>query len=385
MSGVLIAGAGLAGARCAERLRSGGYPGRIRMIGEEPVPPYRRPALSKELLAGAAGLGELRLRSPDWWKEAGIELELGRRVERIDVDRRRATLQGGSELGWDTLVVATGSRARALRGVEFVRGMHSLRSFQDALALRSELRPGRRFVVVGAGFIGTEVASTAVELGVEVTLVDPSPPLSRVLGREVSGLLAERYRARGIDLRVGPGLDRVDAPERRVRGVRLTDGNHVACDSLLVAIGAEPAVPAGLSSSPEGGIVTDAAGRTCVDGVYACGDVARSMHPLLGRHVRVEHWADAAAQGTAVAETILGVEPAARELPLFWSDQFGLRLQYVGHASEWSRVELDGGPDEFRALYVGGDGRPLAALVANRPRELGRLRRELADALPRAA
>jgi len=122
MSGVLIAGAGLAGARCAERLRSGGYPGRIRMIGEEPVPPYRRPALSKELLAGAAGLGELRLRSPDWWKEAGIELELGRRVERIDVDRRRATLQGGSELGWDTLVVATGSRARALRGVELVRG-----------------------------------------------------------------------------------------------------------------------------------------------------------------------------------------------------------------------------------------------------------------------
>jgi 3-phenylpropionate/trans-cinnamate dioxygenase ferredoxin reductase component len=385
VSGVLIAGAGLAGARCAERLRSGGHQGPIRMVGEEPVPPYRRPALSKELLAGTAGLGELRLRSPGWWDEAGIELALGRRIEWIDVERRRATLQGGSELDWDTLVVATGSRARILPGLAPARGMHSLRSFQDALALRNELRPGRRIVVIGAGFVGTEVASTALGLGVEVTLVDPSPPLSRVLGQEVSALLAARYREHGIDLRTGAALERLDVAEGRVRGVFLADGNRVACDALLVAVGAEPAVPAGLPSAAEGGIATDSGGRTCFDGVYACGDVARSMHPLLGRHVRVEHWSDAAAQGTAVAETILGIESVPRGLPLFWSDQFGLRLQYVGHATEWSRVELDGGPDEFRALYLDCDGRPLAALVANRPRELGRLRRELADALPRAA
>jgi NADPH-dependent 2,4-dienoyl-CoA reductase/sulfur reductase-like enzyme len=385
MSGVVIVGAGLAGARCAERLRSGGYAGRIRLIGEEPVPPYRRPALSKELLSGAAGLGDLRLRTPAWWTEAEIELVLASRVIRIDPERRRAIVEGGSELAWETLVVATGSRARAIPGLAPVRGLHSLRSFQDALGLRAVLRPGRRIVVIGAGFIGTEVASTASALGVEITLVDPALPLVRVLGDEVAGLLATRYREHGVDLRTGTALERLEVDQDRVCGVHLTGGGHVDCDAVLVAIGAEPAVPPGLPSAPEGGIATDAAGRTSFEDVFACGDVARSMHPLLGRHVRVEHWADAASQGTAVAEAILGIDPAPRELPLFWSDQFGLRLQYVGHALEWSSVELDGDPDEFRALYLDADGRPLAALVANRPRELGRLRRELADALPRAA
>ena len=207
----------------------------------------------------------------------------------------------------------------------------------------------------------------------------------RALGEEVGELLAKRYREHGVDLRIGTALGRLDVAGGRVRGAHLTDGSRLDCDAVLVAIGAEPAVPPGLPADPEGGIAADAAGRTSLPGIYACGDVARAMHPLLGRQVRVEHWADAASQGTAVAEAILGVDPSPRELPLFWSDQFGLRLQYVGHASGWSSVELDGGPDEFRALYLDGDGRPLAALVANRPRELGRLRRELAEALPRAA
>ena len=385
MSGVVIVGAGLAGARCAERLRSGGYADRIRMIGEEPVAPYRRPALSKGLLAGDVGLGDIRLRTQDWWMESGIELTLGRRVEQIDPERRSVTLQGGSEIRWNTLVVATGSRARRLPSLPHARGVHTLRSLQDALGLRSGLRQGGRLVVVGAGFLGTEVASTANALGVAVTLVDPSPPLSRVLGDEIARLLAKRYRDHGIDLRVGVTLGRIDVAEGRVRGVRLNDGTSVAGDAVLIAVGAEPNVPRGLASSPAGGILTDAGGRTAFDDVYACGDVARSHHPLLGEYVRVEHWTDAAAQGSAVAETILGVDPARRELPFFWSDQFGLRLQYVGHAQEWARVELDGEFNEFQALYLDRDGRPLAALVANRPHELGRLRRDLADALPRAA
>ena len=196
------------------------------------------------------------------------------------------------------------------------------------------------------------MASTASALGVEITLVDPALPLVRVLGDDVAGLLATRYREHGIDLRTGTALERLDVDRGRVCGVHLTGGGGVRCDAVLVAIGAEPAVPPGLPSAPEGGIATDAAGRTSFEDVYACGDVARSMHPLLGRHVRVEHWADAASQGTVVAEAILGIDQAPRELPLFWSDQFGLRLQYVGHAPEWSAVELDGDPDEFRALYL---------------------------------
>ena len=383
MNGVGIVGAGLAGSRCAERLRSDGYSGRIRLVGEEPVGPYRRPALSKELLSGTAALGDLRLRSADWWEETGIELLLGRHVERIDPEARTAQLRGGVELDWDVLVIATGSRARSLASVPSVRGVHSLRSVQDALGLRRELRRGRRLVVIGAGFVGTEVASTASSLGVGVTLVDPNPPLARVLGAEVAALLAVRYREHGIDLRAA-GLDAVEVEDGAVRSIRLSDGSAVECDALLVAVGAEPAAPDGLGPAHDG-ISTDEQGRTAFAGVYACGDVARSHHAGLGRSVRVEHWTDAAAQGAAVADAILGLEPPRRELPFFWSDQFGLRLQYVGHALEWSSVELDGGPDEFRALYLDGDGRPLAGLVANRPRELGRLRHDIADALAQAA
>ena len=385
MNGVLIVGAGPAGTRCAERLRFGGYDGPMTLIGEEPLPPYRRPALSKEFLAGSVGLGDVRLRPPSWWREAEIELVLGRRVERVRPEERRVTLTDGSAREWDVLVIATGSRPRALRGLPNVRGIHTLRSFQDALRLRAELRPGRRIVIVGAGFIGSEVASTALSLGVEVTLVDPASPLSRVLGEQVSALLAVRYRDHGVDLRTGRALGSVESAEGRVSAVRLDDGTRVACDALLVAIGAEPAVPVGLPVAAGGAIATDERGQTSLAGIYACGDVACAMHPLLGRAVRVEHWADAAAQGVAVADAILGADPAPRELPLFWSDQFGLRLQYVGHAREWSRVELDDADDDFRALYFDGKGRPLAALVANRPRELRQLRQQLNDVLAAAA
>jgi 3-phenylpropionate/trans-cinnamate dioxygenase ferredoxin reductase component len=382
MSGVLIVGAGLAGARCAERLRSGGYDGQIRLVGEEPVPPYRRPALSKELLAGTAGLGEIQLRPAQWWADADIELQLGRRVERLDVERRRVLLRGGSELQARTLVIATGSHAKRLPGLPQVRGVHTLRSLQDALALRRELRVGRRLVIVGAGFVGTEVASTAASLGVAVTIVDPCPPLSRVLGAEVAAVLRQRYREHGVDVRETV-LDSVEANDR-VRRVRLADGATLECDALLVAVGAEPAVPEGIGGSTDG-IETDESGRTDFDGVYACGDAARSRHGRLGRSLRVEHWSDAAAQGIGVADAILGNEPKPRELPFFWSDQFGLRLQYVGHAPEWSGVELDGQADEFCARYFDDEGRLLAALAANRPRELGTLRRELVEALPQAA
>ena len=383
MSGVVIVGAGLAGPRCAERLRSSGYSGRIRLVGEEPVGPYRRPGLSKELLAGTAGLGDLRLRAPGWWEEAGIELMLGRRVERIDAVDRKVRLRGGEELRWEVLVIATGSRARALPSVPPVRGVHTLRSLQDALALRRELQAGRRLVVVGAGFVGTEVASTALAIGVDVTLVDPTPPLSRVLGGEVAALLVDRYRGHGIDLRQ-TGLDGVEVEQGAVRRVRLSDGAIVQCDALLLAVGAEPAAPPGLGAKGDG-IPTDERGRTGILDVYACGDVAHAWHPLLGRSVRVEHWTDASAQGAAVAEAILGLEPRDRELPFFWSDQFGLRLQYVGHAPAWSSVALDGGPEAFSALYRDESGRPLAALVANRAGELGRLRQQLRDGLPAAA
>jgi 3-phenylpropionate/trans-cinnamate dioxygenase ferredoxin reductase component len=375
---VVIVGAGLAGSRCAETLRAEGFDGRITLLGDEPVGPYERPALSKEYLLGKKERIELRPESH--WEEREIKLVLGRRVERVNPGM--GTIPGAPPA--DAIVIATGARARALP-FPCPQGVHTLRTATDALYLRNALTPGRRLAVIGAGFVGAEVASTARELGVEVTLIDlEETPLARVLGPDVGRLLAERYGRHGVDLRLGAGLGRfVVSSSGRLTGIELTDGVTVACDTALVAIGAAPACD--LLGDPRAGITTDACGRTEHPGVYACGDVAHSWRPSLGRHVRVEHWTSAAGQAAAVARAILGNAEPYDEVPYFWSDQFGLRLQHVGHADAPATTEIDGGADSFTAHYRDSDGRLLAALAANRPREIATLRRELAGGVAAAA
>lgn len=375
---VLIVGAGLAGSRCAETLRAEGFDGRVTLVGDEPVGPYERPALSKELLAGAKERVELR--PAEHWEERAIDLVLGRRVEPEEL--ARAAPGGRAVVGLpeaDAIVIATGAQARTLP-FPCPPGVHTLRTLADAERLRQALTPGSRLAVIGAGFVGAEVASTARSLGVDVALVDVEPaPLLRVLGAEVGGLLAERYRAHGVDLRLGAGLGRfLTSPAGELTGIELTDGSTLACDTALVAIGAAPACD--LMGDARAGIETDACGRTARPNVYACGDVARAFRPSLGAHLRVEHWTSAAGQAASVAHAILGSERPYDELPYFWSDQFGLRLQHVGHAEAPAAVELDGDATEFTARYLDADGRLLAALAANRPREIGSLRRELAGA-----
>jgi 3-phenylpropionate/trans-cinnamate dioxygenase ferredoxin reductase subunit len=374
---VLIVGAGLAGARCAETLRAGGYDRRVILVGEEQRPPYERPALSKELLAGTKGAETISLRPDGYWQEQNVELLLGTRIARIDGRSRTADTSEGRILPWGSLVLATGARARTLP--DLPAGVHVLRTLSNALALRHELRPGRRLAVVGAGFIGGEVATSASSLGVEVVVIEAaSVPLERVLGRDAGLLIAERYRGQGIDLRLGVGLAGFRrGPGGRVRGLLLTDGAEIACDVAVLGIGAEPVAPVGAPAGT-GGIPTDACGRTALPGVYACGDIASTFRPSLGRRIRVEHWTSAAAQGTAVAGAILGREAPYDEPPFFWSDQLGLRLQYVGHADGWTAVEIDGDIDSFTVRYLGEDGSLVAALLANRPREAATLRRELA-------
>ena len=346
-AGVLIVGAGLGGARCAEALRAGGYDGPLTLVGEEPTAPYERPALSKELLAGERPADDLLLRPTAWWDEHGIDLRLGRRVDAVEPERRRVWA-GGRELAYETLVLATGARARPLGAAA------TLRTLADALRLREALAARPRLAVIGAGFLGAEVASTATSLGVEVTLADVEPlPLSRVAGPEVGELLAERYREAGVRLRLGGPFD----PD--------------PCAHVLAAIGADPA---GELLGEPGPITTDRCGRTSFPHVYACGDVA-----LFGGE-RAEHWTRAAAQGAAVARAILGDPAPLRDQPYFWSDQFGLRLQMVGRADGWASVELDGSRDAFRARYLDADGRPLAVLLANRAGEVAAARRELAEA-----
>jgi 3-phenylpropionate/trans-cinnamate dioxygenase ferredoxin reductase component len=379
LSRVLVVGAGLAGARCAETLRAEGFAGEIVLAGEEPYPPYERPALSKEFLEAPRATEEILLRPARFWAEQGIELALGTRIGAVDAFRRTAVSDSGRSFPWDALVIATGARARRFPGVQ-LGGVHTLRSLADAVALREKLQPGRRLVLIGAGFVGTEVASTALHRGVEVVLLEAADgPLERVVGSEVSQLLAARYRAQGVDLRLGARLTSFRAgDDGAVRGVELADGTVIECDAVVVALGAipdHPSVP-GLSGADD--LATDACGRTSLPGVYACGDVATAWRPRLGASLRVEHWTNAARQGAAVARTILGREAPYDDVSYFWSDQFGMRLQYVGHAESWSSVELDGDEESFSALYRGRNGQLLAALLVNRGLEVGAVRRELA-------
>lgn len=382
---VVIVGAGLAGSRCAETLRAEGFDGRIVLVGDEALPPYERPALSKEYLAGERERIELRPR--EVWRERDIELVLGQRVDRLDLANR--TYAGGPPA--DALVISTGARARMLPG-PVPEGVLTLRAAADADRLRSELTgapltqqragagrrdPARCLAIVGAGFVGAEVASTARQLGVDVTLIDLTPaPLSRVLGEAAGEVLARRYRSHGVELRMGVGLSRIlTSSEGRVKGLELADGSVVGCDVALIAIGAEPASE--LLGGDRAGIETDACGRTALAGVFACGDVASAWRPSLGAHVRVEHWTSAAGQAAAVAHAILGRTRPYDDLPYFWSDQFGLRLQHVGHPHGWETTEVEGDESSFCVRFLDAQHRLLGALVANRPRDIGALRREV--------
>jgi 3-phenylpropionate/trans-cinnamate dioxygenase ferredoxin reductase subunit len=359
---VLIAGAGLAGARAAETLRAEGFDGRVLLVGEEPVAPYERPALSKEFLAGARDEASLLLRRPDFWHERRIELLLGQRVEAVDAAARTARTSRGDRVRFDQLVVATGARPRRLP-LDAPAGVHELRTLADARALREELAPGARLVVIGGGFVGAEVASTARPLGAEVTIVEAAPaPVARVLGDAVGRILAERWRAHGVDVRLQTGLAafRADA-SGRVGSVLLTDGSELRADAVLVGVGVEP--------------VRDLLPERPATHVHPAGDV-----------VGPGHWTSAALDGAAAARRILGLPVAPPPPHYVWSDQFGLRLQVVGTPAPDAELEVRGDADSFAVHYLDDAGRTRAALLANRPAEAAALRRLLAeDALAWAA
>ena len=377
---ILIVGAGLAGARCAEALRAGGHDGRIVVAGEEPHPPYERPALSKELLVGSRTASDLALREPGFWAARDIELRPGARIDALDL-RGRHAVAGPHEFRWATLVVATGVRARRLPGLDGLPGIHHLRTLDDAAGLRHALVPGARLVIVGAGFVGLEVASSALRLGVDVTVVDPAAvPFERTLGPEVGALLAERVRAAGIDLRLDTPVRGV-AGRGRVEAIEL-GGGRLECDAVLVGVGARPNAEllAGvLDLAPDGGIPVDQRGRTAAPGVHACGDVASVGLPERGGAVRLEHWSAAAATAAATAGGILGQAPRRAPVPFFWSDQFGWRIQALGHVDPGLRVTAEGDADAFVARYRDRRGTLRAAVAAGRPGVLPELRRELAD------
>jgi 3-phenylpropionate/trans-cinnamate dioxygenase ferredoxin reductase component len=336
---VVVIGTGLAGVRCAETLRAEGFDGRIVVVGEERHAPYERPALSKDLLAGTRD--DIALRTPFHWHELGIELVLGARVDRV---RDGVASAGQRSWRFDRLVLATGARPRRLPDARCPR-LHHLRTLDDARALREQLRPGRKLVVVGSGFVGAEVASTAARMGIDVTVVEAaSAPLGGLLGEDAGAVLEHAYRRHGIELRLGASVKRIDA-----RSTVLVDGTRLAHDLVLVGIGVEP---------------------------------VRELHAeralLAGDMTGSGHWSAAAEQGAAAARRLLGLPGAPPQPSFVWSDQLGFRLQIVGQPQQATRVELEGDETAFVARYFDVAGTMLGAVAANRPAATADLRRELA-------
>jgi NADPH-dependent 2,4-dienoyl-CoA reductase/sulfur reductase-like enzyme len=383
---VAVVGASLAGLSAARALRTQSYDGRIVVIGDEGYAPYDRPPLSKEFLAGTASLDEIALGAPDD-EDLGLEWRLRTTAVGLDHLSRSVLLHDGSEIRADGVVLATGARARRLPGSEGLDGVHVLRSLEDAVSLREDLVAAERLVVIGAGFIGAEVASTARGLGLEVTVVETQPvPLAGPLGAEMGAVCAELHADHGTHLLTGTGVAGL-VGTNRVEAVELTDGTRLPADVVVVGIGATPNIEwlAHSGVALGNGILTDARGATNIPGVVAVGDCAAAWSASAERHVRIEHWTNALEQPATAVATLLGAgEPAPTPVPYFWSDQYGARIQFAGSRREGDVARVLEGSCADRSFLVvyERDGQPVAVLGVNQPRLFTRWRRQLRSAVP---
>lgn len=403
MERVVVVGASLAGLRAAESLRTDGFEGEVVVIGAEVHRPYDRPPLSKKLLAGEWEPDRIHLRQPDSFDELDVEWRLGVVASGLDVHQNLLRLSDGTEVGFDGCIIATGAACRRLPEQSRHAHVHELRTLDDALRLRADLAEGdHHVVVIGAGFIGLEVAATARQLGNRVTVLESAPaPLIRGLGAEMGAAIGAMHTERGVDVRCGVSVDRLDEA-----GVLLSGGELIESGVVVVGIGVVPNTDwlAGSGLEIRDGVVCDEtlnarrADGGLRAGVYAAGDVLRWPNPLFAEEMRVEHWTNAAEQGAAAASNLLAVsrgeepEPYA-PVPFFWSDQFDIRVQFLGRAFADDEVVVAAGAVEdgkFLALYRAGD-RLHGALGVNAPRWVMKMRGSLAEgaswdeALERAA
>lgn len=370
---VVIAGAGQAGAQAAISLRQWGFAGSIAIVGDEPCPPYGRPPLSKDFLKGVLEQERLFLKTEAWFENNGVELHSGVSATAVDRTGRVVAIADGRELAYDALILATGSNPRPLRceGAG-LGGVFQLRSIADANAIRPSLVPDARLVIVGAGYVGLEVAAVARTLGLAVTVLEATERvLARVAGPVVSEFFEKEHRARGVDVRCNARLDAFEG-EATLAAVRLADGERIAADLAVVGVGILPrdelAKACGLRC--EDGIVVDRDARTSDPAVFAIGDCARRPLVHYGREGRLESVHNAIEQGKLAAAAILGRGRPAEDLPWFWSDQYDLKLQIAGLSAGYDRVVVRGDPGarKFAAFYL-REGRLLAVDAIGMPME----------------
>jgi 3-phenylpropionate/trans-cinnamate dioxygenase ferredoxin reductase subunit len=365
----VIVGASLTGAKAAETLRKEGFDGRVVLVGEEPVRPYERPPLSKEYLRGEAGPDKLHVHADGYYEAQSIELRLSSPARSVDLMGRQVVMAGDERIRFDSLLLCTGARPRRLRvpgaGLE---GVFYLRDMADSDRLREAVKAASRVIVIGAGWIGCEVAASARQMGTEVAMVEVANlPLERALGPELGRFYRDVHAAHGVEMHFGAGVEEI-LGEKAVEGARLSNGKTLRGEVVVVGIGVEPRVElaeeAGLALS--NGVLTDEFLETSAPGVYAAGDVANVWHPALGRRLRLEHWSAARNQGPAAAKNMLGLQAAYTQVPYFYSDQYDVGMEYSGSATAWDEVVIRGdlAGRAFVAFWL-QDGRVAAGMNVN--------------------
>ncbi|MGE2692724.1 NAD(P)/FAD-dependent oxidoreductase [Mycolicibacterium pulveris] len=371
-STIVIVGGGLAAAKAAEALRDKDFDGHIVLFTAEEQLPYERPPLSKDYLAGKKTLSDFTVASAAWYRDHHVEVQLGTEVTGIDPGAHTVSLPDGDPVRYDKLLLATGSRPRKppIPGADS-SGVHYLRTIDDAEALKSTLKDGVSLAIVGAGWIGLEVAATARERGASVTVVETADtPLQAALGRELGEVFANLHREHDVDLRLSTTVKEITVADGAATGLKLSDGATVDADRVLIAVGAAPnialAEAAGLAIA-DGGVQVDSSLRTSDPDIYAVGDIAAAEHPLLGTRIRTEHWANALKQPAVAAAAMLGRPAEYAELPYFFTDQYDLGMEYVGHAPEYDKVAYRGdvAAREFTAFWFDADSRVIAGMNVN--------------------
>ena len=369
MQTFVIVGASLAGAKAAETLRSEGFDGRIVLLGAESERPYERPPLSKDYLRGESARDAAYVHEAGYYEQHDIELRPGTRAVSLDASKNEVSIESGERLSYDALLLATGAEPRRLPipGAD-LDGVQLLRTMGDSDALRGVVDGGGHLVVVGAGWIGCEVAASARQKGMDVTVVEPmSVPLERVLGPELGAVYRDVHAGQGVDLRLGSGVEAFEGAGR-VERVRTSDGQTIECSAVLVGVGVKPRIElaqgAGLDVGD--GVHVDERLRTSAPNVFAAGDIASHQHPFYGERVRVGHWGTALEQGPAAARSMLGNDAPYERLPYFFSDQFDVGMEYAGFAPRFDGVVFRGDTSarEFIAFWLEGN-RVIAGMNVN--------------------